>query len=206
MENGSSILQLDLQSFLTLELKDTMWTKDKTVLLDQRNIYQVIKAFEKIIDSIYNGGLFAVTKSNKTIMYKEDIDKHTQRIYNIGTHQRMIVHPALIYDEAEDTEYEGVMLYLNKSENFVELPIDAFEALYYTLKQVNMFVYSQLLVNYYMSSIQNDKVEIKQNVMTSNKLTVRKPHPLEKANTEVTKSTVTPKQSAEEFFNFPKKE
>jgi hypothetical protein len=205
MDNGNSILNLDLQSFLTIELKDGQWAKDKSVLLDQKNIHQVKKAFKKVLDGIYNGGIFAMNKSNKIIMYAEEREKFTQRVYNIGTHQRMVVQPAIIADESEGTEYEGVILYLNRTEHYIELPIDAFESLYYTLKEINMFVYSQVLVNYYISTIQNQKVEIKQNVIGGGTTSKKKPS-IFLPETEEVKSTISKNETAEEFFNMPKSE
>ena len=87
------------------------------------------------------------------------VEKHTVRLFNIGPNQRMVIKPAIIYDENE-ISYEGVVLYINKTANYVELPIDAFEALYYTLKETNIFVYSQLMINYYnlISILKKNKI------------------------------------------------
>lgn len=206
MNNKKSYLTLDLQSFLTLEIKDRNreWSPDLSVLLDQKNIYQVIRGFKKILNAIYNGNIFAQSKTGKIIIYKDEVEKHTERIYNIGTHQRLVVTPAIIHDEG--VEYEGVVLFINKTENYAELTIDAFESLYYALKQTNLFVYSQVLVNYYMTLIQNNKIEIKQNVVENKPTTPSKPHPLLGPSVEKTTSTIKKKQSGEEFFGIPKSE
>ncbi len=45
---------------------------------------------------------------------------------------------------------------LNKPDNSVELSIDAFEALAYNLKRIDLFTYSQLLINYFM--MQDNKI------------------------------------------------
>jgi hypothetical protein len=201
-DDKKGYLTLDLQSFLTLEIKDGDWAPDKSILIDQKNIYQIIKGFEKSLDAIYNGGIFAVNKRNETIMYKDMAEKHTNRIYNLGMNQRLIIQPAVIFDENETT-YEGAILYINKMDNYVELPIDAFEALYHTLKETNMFVYSQLLVNYYMSSI--NKVEVKQTV-NQERPKIKKKHPLEMKTEETTTSNIKPKQTEEEFFGFKKED
>lgn len=203
MDNGESIFQLDLQSFITIELKDGNWSKDKTVILDQKNIYQVIASCKKILEGIYDGGIFAINKDKKIIMYSEERDKYTQKIYNIGTHQRMIMQPAVIYDDAEDNEYEGVVLYLNKTDNYVELPIDAFESIYYTLSQVNLFVYSSQLLNIYLNLV-NKKVEINQTVVGNKPSKNFKNIDFENKGT--TKSTLSKTVTKEEFFNMPNKE
>lgn len=159
--DGSKYLRLDLQSFMTLEIisknKDD-WDKSKSILIDQRNVYQLIKGMEKSIDYIYNGKVFGLSKEGSTIAYSDMMDKTTVKIYNLGSGQRVIIKPAIIYDE-NDLTYEGVVFYINKTENYVELPIDAFEALYYSLKEVNLYLYSQALVNYYVSSIKYGNIE-----------------------------------------------
>lgn len=206
---GKGYLQLDLQSFLTLEIRDGQWAPDKSILIDQRNIYQIIKGFEKSLDNIYNGGIFAIDgKTGETISYKDKRVENTVRIYNLGMNQRVVIEPAVIHDAQDNTNYEGVILYINKTENYVELPIDAFEALYHTIKETNLFVYSQALVNYYMTTIKGEKVEIKE-VNMDNKPKPKKKHPLATSSTtedEFTKASITPKQTSEEFFNIKKKE
>jgi len=195
---GNSFLKLDLQSFLTLELKKGEWSKDKVIIIDQRNLYQIIKGFEKCLDGIYNGGVFAVTKNNKIVIYSDMVEKHTVRIFNIGGNQRLVLKPAIIYDDS-DVSYEGVILYINKTENFVELPIDAFESLYHTLTKIDMFVYSQMLLNYYVAALKNEKVELRQ-VTVENKKPQRRVSVFETEQKEFVKSNTPTAQSDEEFF------
>ena len=56
-------------------------------------------------------------------------------------------------------------MYINKKSNYIELPIQALEAMYQTLKDVNFFIYSQLLINYYLISA--NKIEPKTKEMTN---------------------------------------
>jgi hypothetical protein len=155
---GKNYLKLDLQSFMTLEILDKNWDKDKSILIDQKNIYQIIKGFEKVIDGIYNGKVFALNREGKTVIYSEMAEKNTVKIYNLGNGNRLVITPAIIYDE-NDLSYEGVVMHVNKTENFVELPIDAFESLYYAIKQTNLFLYSQGLINYYTSCLKKGEIE-----------------------------------------------
>lgn len=201
---GNSYLKLDLQSFLTLELTDGEWSRDKSIVIDQRNIYHVIKGFEKSLNAIYHGGIFATNKKGDIVIYSDMVEKHTVRLFNIGPNQRMVIKPAIIYDENE-ISYEGVVLYINKTANYVELPIDAFEALYYTLKETNIFVYSQLMINYYIAALKEEKVELKQ-INFVEKPKPKKKHPLLMSNEEkeITEAHI-PKQIDEDFFGFNKK-
>jgi len=199
--DGNKYLKLDLQSFLTLEMNDGEWARDKSILIDQKNIYHIIKGFETMIESIYNGGVFAVNKSGEVVIFSDKIQEHTVKLFNIGNNQKLILKPAKIFDENE-VSYEGVVIFFNKTDNFVQLPIDAFESLYYTLKQTNIFVYSQLLLNYYMSCIKDEKIELKEVVSKSQAKTPKKQHPLFVEQKEEVKSSVFKKDSDEEFFNF----
>jgi hypothetical protein len=155
---GKNYLKLDLQSFMTLEIVDKVWDKSKSILIDQKNIYQIIKGFEKTIEGIYNGKVFALNRDGKTIIYSDMVEKNTVKIYNLGNGNRLVVKPAIIYDDS-DLTYEGVVLFVNTTDNFVELPIDAFESLYFAIKQTNLFLYSQGLVNYYVSCLEKGELE-----------------------------------------------
>lgn len=148
--------KVDLQSFLTLDYSggDKSNWQSKSIMINQKNIFQVITGFEKMRKAILDDDVFAVNAKGESVIYKkENAEKSVQRIYNLGNNNRLVISPAIIFDEEANKTYEGVILYINKTENYVELPIDAFEALYYALKQVNLFVYSQLLVNYYLASV-----------------------------------------------------
>ena len=76
-------------------------------MIDQRNIYHVIKGFEKSLNAIYHGGIFATNKKGDIVIYSDMVEKHTVRLFNIGPNQRMVIKPAIIYDENEilDVQY-----------------------------------------------------------------------------------------------------
>jgi hypothetical protein len=197
ISDGKSYLKIDMQSFLTLELLDQSWSKDKTIIIDQKNLCHLIKGCKNILNNIYKEDIFAVEKkSNQLIMYSDMVEKYTEKIYNLGSNQRVLIKPAIITDENETT-YEGVMIYINKTDNFVELPIDAFEALVYALEKIDLFVYSQQLINYYIAS--NEKVDVKEISMNST-TTNKKQHPLFKDEEVVVQGNLNKKD--EDPFNF----
>lgn len=195
--NGNDYLTLDTMPFLTLELKDKEgggdW-KDKAILINQNNIYQIVKGFEKCLENIYNGGVFAVDKQGNSIIFADMVEKNTVRIFNLGANKRMVIKPAVIFDENE-TQYEGVILYINKTANFVELTIDALEALYYCLSKIDIFSYAQLLLNYYVSVAQKEGVDVAANKNTIKK---RSPDIINKKDKEFTTATVYEKPG--DFF------
>jgi len=169
-------LKLDLQSFFTLEIKDKVWDKSKSIMIDQRNITQITKGLEESVDRILNGNIFALDKSHRTICFAEEARQNIVTIQTIGSNQFIQIVPALIYDE-NDITYEGVVFYLNNSNNYVELPFEIFESLVHTIKESNLFVYSQLLLNYYISALENEKVALKE-VKVEAKESKKKTHAL----------------------------
>lgn len=144
--------RIDVHPYLTLEITDgTEWSKDKNILLDARTIYNLIRGIEKSLKMIYDGNVFVMGTSGKVILNKEVLEEHTVRVFNINNNG-IIIRPAVIYDENEIT-YEGVLFYMNNTHNYVELDIDSLHALCYNLKKVDLFLYSQSMVNYYLSTL-----------------------------------------------------
>lgn len=201
-------LKVDLQSFFTLEIPGTGadWSKDRSIIVDQKNIYQLIRGLKKTIDDIYDGGVFAADKEGNVVIYKDKQEEFTNRIYNLNYNQRIVLTPAIIFDETE-VSYEGVVMYINKSANAVEMPIDVLESLYYTLKKADLFVYSQLLLNYYVSSLKQDKEQTNES-QPKGKAKMQKQHPLfapPPMEKEHVKSNLPKEKEKENFFNFDAK-
>lgn len=206
-ETGEGYLTLDVQSFLTLEIIDREeWDKSKSILIDQRNIFQIINGFDKCLKAIYNERIFDTRENGDIYAYRDMVDKHTVNLFHLGANGRMVLRPAVIYDSNEVT-YEGVALHINKTANVAELPIDAFEALYYALKQVNLFVYSQLMLNYFIASMREDKIELREVKRETKTKKNNKQHPLFHRPTEemVVNRGVT-NETPEEFFGIEKQQ
>lgn len=152
--DGSSAKSISLtpNAFITFEYKDGAWSKDKSILINELNLVKVVKGFRNMHKNIYNGGIFAQDRNGRVIIYNDRVRECTEAI-RIGV-QHMLLVPAIIEDDGGLT-YEGVILYLNNMQNFVELPIDWFEAIIRMLEKVDMFHYSQLLLNFYISYAKN---------------------------------------------------
>lgn len=200
---GNNYCKLDLQSFLTLEIKDEEpWVREKSLIIDQNNLFHILKGLNKSLDYIYKGDVFAMNKDNEVIMFKDKQDKCTVKIFNLGNTQKLIIKPAVIYDE-NDISYEGVILYFSKSSIFTELTIDAFESLVFNLKQVNIFIYARLLLSNYLSLLKSQETKesepkeiiikdnnTKQNIFTEN-------------NAEEVKTNIFKELTNKDVFNFP---
>lgn len=206
---GNKYLKLDLQSFLTLEFidKEDDWSQDKSIVINERNIFQITRGVKECIDAIYDGGIFAVDKDKNIVIYADMVEKHTVQIYNIGGNQRMVLKPTIVYDENE-TSYEGATLYINKSDYSIDLPIDVLESMHYILNKIDLFLYSQALLNYYMMSLKEEKIQVKEVNMNTKTSSPPKTHPLlqsqDKKEDEYMKMKVT--ESNEKFFQFDKRE
>jgi hypothetical protein len=194
-------LKLDLQSFLTFELKekDDIWDKSKTILINDRNIYQIIHGFKKMVKNIYKGGVFAIDSSNEIIMYSDKVEENTVHLYYIGGSQRLILAPCIIYD-SNSISYEGCIIYINNKSNYVQFTIDELEALYYILKKINIFTYSIELLNYYMLSA--NKVNISNTVFKSNEKERPKYNIFTDNDKSKIESKLMPKITDEDFFGF----
>lgn len=148
---GSNYIKIDNMPFMTLDYKerDSDWDKSRSIMITPMNIVHVVKAMNRLLDAIYGDDVFAVNSQNKIVIYKDMVEKHTEKVFNLGMNQRLVMKPAILLDH-NDVEIEGVVLYINKPENVVELSIDAFESLVYNMEKIDLFTYSQLLINYYV--------------------------------------------------------
>ncbi len=109
--NGSNYITIENMPFMTLELKDRDggWDKSRNIMITPMNIVHVVKAMDRLIDAIYGDDIFAVNSNNKIVIYKDMVEKYTERIFNLGANQRLVITPAIILDH-NDIEVEGVVI------------------------------------------------------------------------------------------------
>lgn len=160
-----SYIKLEPVTYLILELDkiNDEFSPDRSVIIGQGNIHLYVKKMKELIKDIYNEKIFA-TKGNEIVLYSDMSRKFTKAIQVPGMNQSMMMVPAIVYDENE-VSYEGVNLYFNKPENVIGLSIDEFEALSYTLEHIDLFTYSQVLINYistYEKQATPQKIQSKQ--------------------------------------------
>lgn len=142
-------------SFISFEYKDGNWSKDKSIIINELNLAKVVKGFKNVHKNVYDGDIFAQDKLGKVIIYKEKAHECTEHI-RLGT-QNILLQPAIILDDSGLT-YEGVIMYINNTENYVEMPIDWFDGIIRTLDKIDMFMYSQALLNFYVSFKDNKEL------------------------------------------------
>lgn len=141
-------MKLEPMVYLTLELTrgEEGFIPNRSLWITQANINSLINSMKKVLKNIYKEKIFAL-RGNEIIIYEELAKKFSEKIILPNTDQAVMIKPSVVYDENE-VSYEGVTLYINKLENVVNLSIEEFESLVYTLNQIDLFQYSQLILNY----------------------------------------------------------
>ena len=148
-------ISLSPSSFITFEYKEGAWSKDKTIVVNELNLAKVVKGFKNVHKNVYEGNIFAQNKKGEVVIYQDRARECTEHI-GLGS-QNMLLQPAVIQDDNGVT-YEGVILYINNSENVIELAIDWFDGIIRVLEKIDMFAYSQALLNFYISLKDNERI------------------------------------------------
>ena len=144
-------LKLDNFVYLTLDITESgQWDQSKSIMITQYNMHVISSAINKVIKDIYNGSMYAMKKNGELIIYKDKVVECTQQVNIVSPPAALLIEPTIVYDDNE-IGYEGVNLFINKRENVIQIPIHYLEALKYTLDKIDLFHYSQLLLNYFVS-------------------------------------------------------
>lgn len=148
-------ISLSPNAFITFEYKEGAWSKDKTIIINELNLAKVVKGFKNVHKHVYEGDIFAQNKKGEVVIYADRAKECTVHI-GLGN-QNMLLQPAVITDDSGLT-YEGVILYINNSENVIELAIDWFDGIIRVLDKIDIFAYSQALLNFYIGLKENEKI------------------------------------------------
>ena len=144
-------VKLDNFAYLTIDMMEPgEWNQSKSIMVTQYNIHIIISAINKVIDSIYKSDIYATKSNGNIVFYKDNAVKARQQINVVAPNGAILIEPTVVYDD-NDIGYEGVNLFINKPENMVQLPIHYLEALKYTLEKIDLFHYSQMLLNYFVT-------------------------------------------------------
>jgi hypothetical protein len=157
---GKKYMRLDPSVFLTLECKDSnkesAWDASRSVMITSNNISLLIVAMKKVLSAIYTKDVFSM-KKNGTIILNSDIANQYIETVQLNTSNALKIMPSVIYDD-NDISYEGVVILVNNNANIISLPIQFYEALIYVLEKIDIFSYSQLLINYVVSRFNIDEI------------------------------------------------
>ena len=146
-------------------------------------------------DSIYYHSKLkdSIDVENITV-YPETIKENIWQIRLLGDDMpRILLHPSV--KEIDDVKFEAIRIYINRKTNYIDMTLDEVEAMYYTLQKVDFFQYGMMMIQYYVSSIENDKIEVQQ-VQNNTKARIHFDTRIEK-----TESFIQKDKSAAEFFD-----
>lgn len=154
---GKKYLKLGNNVYLTMEInnKNEDWDPNNGVIINQYNIFQIIKGMKKVIKSMYEKPLFGKKTNGELIAYKDEIRKCIEQVHLIGTNGAILFEPALIYDE-NDVSYEGINIHINRTGNTASIPFEIFEGICYSMEKIDLFEYSQMIMNYFTSYYKNE--------------------------------------------------
>lgn len=147
---GKLYSSLNTMGFLTIEHTENQSFEDgntASIMITDKNIYSVISALSDAIKNLYTYDIY-YKEGGVLRLYEDEVDKYTvaRKLYGGGV---LMLRPSIIYDENE-TSYEGVTLFINSTNNNIDIPLEALEAVRYSLSKVDFFLYSQSMLNYYI--------------------------------------------------------
>lgn len=161
-------LTLNPSVFLSIDVIDKEnnygFDKSKSLIITQKTVFRVIMFFRRLVKSMYTKDLF-ITKGNEIILQR-DVAENVKELLQVSQNNAIVGIPAVIYDENE-ISYEGVHLFINKTSNLIPLTFTELETLLYMLEKVDLFQYSQLLLNYYVSYYRDELRKDNQSVCSN---------------------------------------
>jgi len=171
--NGNIYVSLNPRTCITIEKYSKEWDKSKNLLLNEVQLQSVINGMKKIIKNIYEKNIFANKPNGEIIIYSDEANKCSEIVRFVNSTNILLLKPSVLVDE-NDVTYEAVTMYINRVENDIQLSIGSFESLYNILSKINLFMYSQLLINYVFSVYSEDD-ETNVVVHKTNKIDFNKP-------------------------------
>jgi len=135
--------------------------KKRGLTMTPKTQHIFVKAFQDILKILYSGKIF-YKENGHLKAYGLQKDQIVQ-VFNAGTDNIFELHPAIIREDED--EYEGATLFINSTTNYVSLVLDELHALARILDKIDIFTYSQSLINMYLAYKEKaigEKVVIKQ--------------------------------------------
>lgn len=162
--NFGKYISYEVKSFITLDIKDKIWDKSKSLLITPSNIFQFMTHLNTLISNIYRNDCFFYTSEKKLRVNQDRLARYSVDAFNLTGNQRVMMQPTVYYDN-EENEYEGAIFYINNSENYFIIPIDKIETLKYEISQVNFVMYTGVFLNSYFHTLYEKEKEPKVEVI-----------------------------------------
>lgn len=140
-------INLDFVGYILIEEQGKDWTERETISLYYRNLPIFIKTINKVaswfIDDEYDD-LFYFEGGD--LRFNVEFG-NLKEIVALGENKSLMFKPTVIED-TDGTKYEGVEMYMNKSDCVGYIPIDNLMALKYIFNKFDLYQSSLELVNY----------------------------------------------------------
>jgi hypothetical protein len=153
-----SSLTLETSDFLYLE--KTNWDKEvdnEKIFLSYPHLFKMKRAFKEILTWFYSDKYepMFIYKDND-IIFNSDFRQEKVEIYNLVGNKGIVIVPDVI--EIETQLYEGITMFLNSQDQYVQMTIDQIEALYDFFLSFNLYQSSQMLINY-VTNINSENIK-----------------------------------------------
>lgn len=158
-----------IEDYSMLVIENIGKTADKSLEWRKRSLHMMvknqhifIKAFKDILKILYQEKDIFYMKDGHLHLYQLS-EENIVQVFNAGPNNVFELRPSVIVDE-DGEEYEGAILCINETTNFGPLVLDEIHAMAHILERIDIFLYSQALMNFYysyVSKIEGNKVLIK---------------------------------------------
>lgn len=148
-------LSLSYFPMVILEINDknVPWDRKSKIVMTSKNQLQLITGLKKAINILYRKDTYYY--DNGTLCLGNITETEITRVYNAGESNKLVIIPNIVSD-TDTNQYEGVRIFINDTSVFVDLTIDEIESLVYSLEKIDLFLYSQGLVNFYIGYLNKD--------------------------------------------------
>lgn len=140
---------LETSDYLFLEKYNKDADKE-TVFFSYPHLFKLKRALKNAMKWFYDDEfehLFSYTDGDMIV--NSDFKGIKEEIYNLISNNSIIIIPDVV--EIESELYEGVTLFLNNENQYVQMTIDQVEAFYDFFSTFDLYQSSQLLINYVTS-------------------------------------------------------
>ena len=163
-----------IENMAFLVIKNTSKNSDKDIDWRKRSLYMTsrtqhifVKAFDDMLKILYDEDHDPFYQEQGHLRTYTPEDNQIVFVDNVGDDNVFELRPAVITDK-DNVEYEGAALSINTSTNTGGLVLDELEAFRDILSRMDLFLYSQSLLNFYY--LYKKKVE-SENILVKNRET-----------------------------------
>lgn len=144
--NNDKNINLQYYPLLILDITSKMqWCRKRSIILNNKTIIHFIRGLKKLIN-LFKNDIYYYNSEKKLCLGALD-DSYYIRLLNLGDNNIVEMYPVIIEDR-DFVQYEGARIVFNDVENYVELSYDELISLEDIMKKIDLFTYSQLLINF----------------------------------------------------------